>query len=527
MSYKVFIPTAGTGSRLGGITKYINKSLVSIGNVPTITRIIEMFPKGTKFVIAVGYKGDLVKEYLSLAHPDIEIEIFDVYPYEGEGSGLGLTMLTCKEALQEPFIFCSCDTLVAEDIPAPTFNWMAYDDRDNKSNYRTISVDTKGSVWQINEKGVNLQSSPEPYIGLCGIHNYKEFWNAMESNRAQAINEGEAMGLRQLVPMGIKGIKFTWFDTGITVELEATQKRYQQPDAPNILPKPDESIWLLKNKVIKFSDSETFIDNRIKRAAMLKGFVPQITGYTKHMYAYHYVNGDVMSKCASVPLFTQLLDFSKKFWLEKPLKEQEREEFLSACMKFYRDKTLQRIDLFYSTFEKTDNAMRINDVEYPKLADMLALINWEYVADGLPGQFHGDFHFENILYDKEKNEFCFLDWRQNFGKSLELGDIYYDFAKMLHGLIVCHDLIAKDLYFAKWEDETITYDFERKNILIECENAYYQWLAQNGYDVDKTKLLTALIYLNICGLHEFPYCIMLYALGKELLYKYLKQQNLL
>ena len=88
MGYKVLIPTAGTGSRLGGMTKYINKSLISVGNRPALSRIIESFPRDCEFVIATGYKGELVKEFLSLAYPEKKIQFVDILLYEGEGAGL-------------------------------------------------------------------------------------------------------------------------------------------------------------------------------------------------------------------------------------------------------------------------------------------------------------------------------------------------------------------------------------------------------------------------------------------------------
>ena len=89
--YKVLIPTAGTGSRLEDLTKYLNKSLVSIENKPILARIIEMFPKNAEFVIALGYKGSLVKQFLTLAYPDRTFFYTTVEKFEGEGSGLGLT----------------------------------------------------------------------------------------------------------------------------------------------------------------------------------------------------------------------------------------------------------------------------------------------------------------------------------------------------------------------------------------------------------------------------------------------------
>ena len=70
MGYRVVIPTAGTGSRLGKMTKYINKSLVSVANRPIISHLIEQFPHDCEFVIALGYKGKLVRDYLELAHPN-------------------------------------------------------------------------------------------------------------------------------------------------------------------------------------------------------------------------------------------------------------------------------------------------------------------------------------------------------------------------------------------------------------------------------------------------------------------------
>lgn len=525
MKYTVFIPTAGTGSRLGGITKFVNKALVSIGNKPTITRIFEMFPDDTRFVIATGYKGDILKEYLSLAHADKDITLVDVFPFEGEGSGLGFTLLTAKAYLQEPFVFCSCDTLVSEKIPEPTENWMGWDNRDNPSQYRTISINDENKIWQINEKGEGLKTNPEPYIGLAGIYDYKTFWKAMEHNREEAIVEGEALGLRQILPNGIKAHKFIWFDTGVTVELEATRKRYHNFDDPNILPKEDETIWLLEDKVVKFSDNIKFIEDRVKRAELLEGFVPKITGYTKHMYSYDFVSGDVMSKCVTLPVFSKLLDYSKKFWIKKELTVDEQQQFHDSCMQFYQKKTFERVALFYDKFDREDNARFINDCQYPTLSSLLDKIDWEYIANGLPGQFHGDFHFENILYDKKADTFTFLDWRQSFDKSISVGDIYYDLAKMLHGIIMCHELVAKNLFEVTWKGDFIRYDFTRKNILVECERFYYQWLSDNGFDCVKVQLMTAIIYLNICGLHEYPYCLILYSLGKEMLYNCLKEKN--
>jgi hypothetical protein len=153
----------------------------------------------------------------------------------------------------------------------------------------------------------------------------------------------------------------------------------------------------------------------------------------------------------------------------------------------------------------------------PTLASLLSRVDWGALAHGLPGRFHGDFHFENILWNAVTQQFCFLDWRQDFGGDLSTGDIYYDLAKLLHGLIISHELIARDHYSVDWHADSVAYDFHRKQVLVACERRFSCWLQDSGYDVAKVWTLTALIYLNIAALHHAPYSLLLYALGKDML----------
>src|SRR5690242_16617755 len=140
MIFKLLIPTAGTGSRLGNLTKNLNKSLVSVGYKPVISHILDKVDAKVPVVVALGYQGGLVREYLSLAYPDRDIQFVDVTPYEGPGSGLGTSILFCEPFLQCPFIFCSCDTIILESsLPPPDMNWMGYAKVENLNQYRTVS----------------------------------------------------------------------------------------------------------------------------------------------------------------------------------------------------------------------------------------------------------------------------------------------------------------------------------------------------------------------------------------------------
>ncbi len=96
LNYKVLIPSAGLGTRLGEISKNLNKALVSIDNKPTISHVIEKFPEEVEIVVALGHKGDLVKDYLKMAHDNRKITFVEVDNYRGTGSGLGYSISEAK-----------------------------------------------------------------------------------------------------------------------------------------------------------------------------------------------------------------------------------------------------------------------------------------------------------------------------------------------------------------------------------------------------------------------------------------------
>jgi dTDP-glucose pyrophosphorylase len=516
VSYRVIIPTAGIGSRLGNLTKYINKSLVGIANRPTISHIIEQFPEDCEYVIALGHKGKLVRDFLELAYPDKVFYFVYVDPFEGEGSGLGRTLIACKNYLQQPFVFISCDTLVEGKIKKPNHNWMGFTTIDDVSQYRTLTIE-KDKISKICEKGV-LSTNNHAYIGLAGIFDFEIFWEKMLDNSNNAIVQGESYGMKSLInASNVVPYEFRWFDTGNPEELANTRRVFEDIDAPNILEKENEAIWFVGETVIKFSDDETFISNRVKRLEELKGFVPEIFSYRSNMYCYKKIQGKVLSDIVNIPIFNNLMEYTKKFWIEYDLDYNQEVSFINNCEKFYKNKTFKRIELFYKNFKKCDNNTLINGEEVPTLGQLLNSIDWGWLNKGMAGRFHGDFHFENILWSEEERKFTFLDWRQDFGGDLKVGDIYYDLAKLMHGIIINHGIIASNKYSASWEDGEINYKFQRKKNLVQCELKFSEYINIMGYDLKKIRILTALIYLNIAALHHYPYSILLYGLGKKML----------
>lgn len=524
MSYKVCIPTAGTGSRLNELTSHINKSLVSVANRPVLTHLVDQFPEDVEFVLPLGYKGELVREFVEHAYPDRVFHFAEVFPYEGHGSGLGLSLLACKKFLQEPFVFCSCDTLVDERIPAPDHDWMGYAELNETEQYRTLQV-ADGQVVDLCEKnavGHNLK----PYIGLAGINDFLSFWEYMQRGGEDAIDIGESFAFKSLLKTNkVRAYRFTWLDTGNPQALERAREIKKEENSPNILDKANEAIWFVGDRVVKFSTDKDFIRNRVARISEIGDFTPHIVKSTEHMYQYPMVKGDVLSSVITRPLFSSFLSTSKKFWKKEDLSTAQYDEFKKGCLKFYKNKTEERVKLFYQNFDQIDAQETINNRPMPLLSELLEQIDWDWLAQGAPGRFHGDFHFENILWSESDDRFVFLDWRQEFAGSISVGDIYYDLAKLLHGMIVSHELIVENLFSVSWQGERIQYDLMRRQVLVDCERDYKTWLINEGYDVKKVWMLTALIYLNIAALHHYPYSLLLYALGKDMLEQIIFQES--
>lgn len=517
MSYKVVILTAGMGSRLNHFTKNINKSLVSVANRPVISHIIDQFPKTCKFVIALGYKGELVREFLRLAYADRSFYFVNVDKYKGSGSGLGYSLLCCEKYLQEPFIFTSCDTLVKNKIKPPKFNWVGSAKLKNPISYRTIEEE-KNKILAIREKRKIKSTDNRAYIGLAGIKDYKIFWKEMKNGKSTAISQGEVYGLNKIIKKKtFKNLNFDWFDTGDPKKLLDTRLAYKTNDKLNILEKDNESIWFIKNKVIKFSIDEQFIHKRVQRAKKLKNFVPKVNNFNTHMYSYDKIQGEVLSKAINIKLFKNLLSYTEDFWKEKKLNSKGFKVFKNQCYKFYFEKTKERINLFYKIYNKSDGAEFINGKKMPSLSILLDKVDWEDLKNGIPGLFHGDFHFENILYNKKKKQFTLLDWRQDFNGNTKVGDIYYDLAKLLHGLIVSHESIVKKKFKIEWKRNKIIFSLKRKKILKKCEKFLELWCNKLNFSYKKVRILTALIYLNIAALHHYPYSLFLYAIGKSML----------
>ena len=195
--YKVVIPCAGTGSRLEGLSRYINKALITVNQKPSITYVIDKFPEDIEIVIPLGYKGESIKDFLNIAYPRRKFTFVEVDLFEGPGSGLGYSLLKCREFLNCPFIFIPNDSIVDDEIPLPSENWMGFSKSHTSDEYRSLKINN-GHIEDVLAKGA--AGDVYPYIGLAGIKDYEDFWNFMDQGKdAGSIEIGESYGLKMKI----------------------------------------------------------------------------------------------------------------------------------------------------------------------------------------------------------------------------------------------------------------------------------------------------------------------------------------
>ena len=505
--FKVLITTSGIGSRLGELTDYTNKSLVRIGDKPAISLIVEKYPEDTEFVITLGHYGDYVKEFLRMVYPNRAFSFVSVDNYDGPGSSLGYSILQAKESLQCPFIFNACDTLfetgdVINQCLKSVRNFCVGEKREDSSQYATMLCDSE-KIIQIKEKGeLNYDFA---YVGLCGIVDYELFWSSLEEcyadNKNSSLYEGDA--INQMLPQTAFDLieSKDWLDMGNVGELEKTRTHFGS--FAHVLEKKEETIYFYEDFVVKFFSNEKINKNRIERAKKLKGLVPAIMQGGNNFYKYKKVSGQLLAESIDPDKFKNLLQWSKKnLWIKR-----ECNDFKNLCKKFYIEKTRNRIKDFLRNSEKEQDFVNYRKTE--KAEELLDSIDHDWLCAGLPVQFHGDFILDNILETSEG--FCLLDWRQDFGGNLEIGDIYYDLAKLNHNLTISHEIVSKKLFNSDPENCYILCNSK----LIKCKEILKKFIIQEGFDYKKVEVLTSLIWINMAPLHEYPFNKFLFNFGRE------------
>ena len=527
MKFKVCITAAGKGTRLN-LSNEINKAQIPINNQSIISRIINFYTEKTEIIIAVGYKKNKLKSYLMLAFPKHNIKFVNVDKFEGYGSGPGYSLLKCKKHLQCPFVLFACDTIVKEKPPKPNYDWMGISKVINPESYLVLDSSNKKVINFFDKKSKNFINKKigknlfkfDAFIGLAGINNYLDFWKGLVRNKKLYKNELQVSnGFHNLQKTEnlLYCKKFTWLDTG-TNENFLKAKNYFKD---KFLFKEDEFLYIENGNVIKYFSDKDRCNKRFLRTKYLNNINP-ITKKTSDNYlSYKYKVGSLLSETNNVKLFNNFLNYlNSSLWKNKCKNKFQLENLKRKSLNFYKNKTYLRVNKLLNKHKNIDKIKLINGEEVKGIKHLLRNVNWDYLSNGNFSLFHGDPQPENVIVNN--NNFTLIDWREDFDGSLKYGDLYYDLGKIHHALIVSGKVIRSDNYSFELNKDSVKYNFLRRKNLTKYLNFFENFILENNYDLQKVRLLSSIIFLNISGVHHFPYSNFLFFHGKLTLSKLIK-----
>ncbi|MEK6881383.1 MAG: hypothetical protein AABY22_17300, partial [Nanoarchaeota archaeon] len=471
------------------------------------------FPIDTEFVIAIGHKGDIVKQYLQVAHSNRKFIFVEIDKFEGPGTGPYYSITQCKEYLQCPFYFVSCDSIIRSSDWKYNLmlfhSWASFDDieDDQKENYCTAQDNEDYEIIQIFNK--SKEGTNHAFTGIAYIKEYDEFWDSL----------GKEISLEEIAPtiLKMKNMCMTdnnWFDTGNEEGLQKARKHFK---GIQNLDKLDEEIYFFDDYVVKYFYDENIVADRLKRTKYLGNTIPKIIGLSKNYYKYEFLKGKNLFEIENPhEVLPALLKYAQlNLWKKIELNEEDKLFFLNACETMYYDKTINRL----MKLKFADSLKLVSSLD-----SLFSLINWEELYNGIPSNIHGDFQFSNILSVEKENykTFKLLDWRDGFYVLLEYGDLYYDFAKLYANLLWPHDSVKNKKYIIQEEKDSVLATIEISDSIRKCISIFEKWIVENNYSLKKVKALSYLVLLNMAPLHEAPLDKHLFYYAKQLLYTELK-----
>lgn len=511
----VFLLAAGTGSRLKNLTKNVNKAMLPINNKGIVSYIIDKFPKDYEIVVALGYKGKELEQYCTLAHPDNKFKFVYIDDYSSEGSGPGYSALQCKEFLQRPFYFVTADCIIDSKIPHLDGNWLGVHPTSYPEKYSTVEVDNQDNI--INFVNKSREGYDNAFIGLASIWDYSIFWNQLEnSDNSQEIVSAFS---NPSLYSNFKVKHLPWLDTGNLDDLNRTKEHFK--DKPlSLYKETDEITYKLNNCFYKFNPNQQANKNRTERAKILNGLIPANFNSTDNFISYQWEEGKTLYEWDSLEYFDKFLNKLEYNIKNSPTITLQSDEVFEN---FYIDKTNLRKEKFLERFGRKYllEEFTVNGTTYPSFDKVLNSIdNTIFKNSELYSLFHGDLQFDNIVYNKALDKFTYIDWRESFGGSTAGGDVYYDLAKLYGGLLIPYNLIKKENFVQFTEGSSfINYSYQVNTNLVKFADTFEKWVQKQGYDFNKIKLITALIFLNMSPLHDEKFGKMLWFKSLKLFYE--------
>lgn len=255
---KVIIPAAGIGKRLQPLTFFLPKPLFYSGSKRIIDYVMLTLSDITidEFIVIIGYKGDMIKEYLLLNYPDKNFS----FVYQKKQNGLGDAVFQGIESTEDkdfPFLVLLSDTILQLNLKKflnTKFSKLALMDVEDPKRFGVARLDGE-YVVDVIEKPENYVSN-KAIVGLYYFTSSKKVYQSLKYLYEKNITtKGEIQltdGIKKMIQNGEKfeyGEVKKWIDCGdFTTILEANSQLLRIEKLKNFI---DETSIIENSKIVK------------------------------------------------------------------------------------------------------------------------------------------------------------------------------------------------------------------------------------------------------------------------------------
>jgi len=491
MAFKdVIITCSGLGTRLKPITEYLNKALVKVGDQAILSYIFNEYPEDCRFIITVGYLKEQIIDYVRINHSNLNVVFVDVDDYSGPKSSLLYSLSKTFDLIDKPFIYNACDTYIPY-MEGITQNTAIVSQTFIDNQYRKISHTIED---------VPAKQGEFCYTGACYIKDFDDFKKiALKLLENPNTNQSDAHVLKCL-DIKFKNIE-NWIDVGNFIALENARENCKYKIC--VLEKYGQETYCVNGKIVKFFHNKDKVNLLYERYEELKDCVPKCNKLGNFIY-YDFVKGKTLSKILDKELLKTFLNWCENnLWIYSNIKQDNFFE------DFYLKKALNRIEMFESKYNIDINDQTINFRHTQNLKELLESIPDKFKHNTRLCRIHGDLVFENVI--KTVQDFVLIDWREGF--ITNIGDMFYDIAKMKHNLIFDHEIIKNKKFYVKIEKNQIFLDPGTPKKNIELIGVLNNWCLEKNIDLDQIDMIVSLIQLSSSGLHIENEAKLLYYMG--------------
>ena len=514
------IASAGIGSRFNPFSSFANKALAPIPFKPLICELIDLIPSSSDIHIVTGYGREDLMHIIKLFCP--EKTIYEQTNHDFAKTGMGDSILPILEKQVDPLCILPNDGIYKQ-IPSLHFDksidfvlgYVRTSDVDNPSDYLLLSADTEGNLQSYKRNQLVYDSSLSHELAFTGFmyirnpQGFADLLKSCESPRELYSPFGKIIANRSKCQC----IAVKWTDCGTYSKYKAYISSISSYD----FSKEEETLLLEKDKpVIKIFKDKSVAIKRVLKAQSYPQAFPECTLLPSGSgYYYDYISGNTLYSDCSVSNLRRLLSFLDQY-LWSPRESISLEE---DSRSFYKEKTRNRIALFQSKYD-LNRIKSINQSRIPS-SGWIPDFNYEsFVTNSVASPIHGDLQYDNVLIND--NEIVLLDWRHEFGNNNLYGDLYYDFAKLMGGILLNYQRIKVADFYCELSNDgsSVSCSYIQDPYSEEHLSVLSEFIISKGFNVKHCWQLLSLIYMNMAPLHHYPFDLMLLAMSLDIYEKH-------